>query len=92
MELIFRIENENYKKVRELLLKDEIASKASLTFREGNEFGVEGYVCLVSGPEEYCKRVKELIKDFATEIEDEEIIKKIREKEKVAIEGLGNLF
>ncbi|HDH91516.1 MAG TPA: hypothetical protein ENF38_01045 [Candidatus Aenigmarchaeota archaeon] len=95
MEFVLRVKEEAYKKLKETLLKDEIASKASIVFREGKDFGLEGYICWISGPEEYCNRVLELSKEIAERLskeKEEEILKKLKEKEKESIEGFGHLF
>ena len=95
MEFVLRVKEENYKKLKEILLKDEIASKASIVFREGKDFGLEGYLCWVSGPEEYCTKLLELAREIAERLEErkeEEVLKKLKEKEREAIRGFGQLF
>ena len=79
-------------KVKELLFKDEIVSRASILFKDGKEFGKEGFVFIVSGTEEQCERAKELVKELAEELKDkekEEIIKKVEAEQAKAAEGFG---
>jgi hypothetical protein len=96
MEIVLHIEKKNYEKVREVLLKDPKVSLASITFREAKVItGKEGYYCLISGIEEYCKKAIEVAKSLAKEVEKEEkdkVINKIREEEKAAIEGFGAIL
>jgi hypothetical protein len=104
MEIVFQIESANLSKVKDLLLKDETVNRASITFKEGKVFGVEGYVCYVSGTDERCQRALEVVKvkdeegnttELAKKVESgkaEEIIKKIEEEEDRAIEGFGSFL
>lgn len=106
MEILLLIETKNYNKVRDILLKDDVVSRASLTFKEAKSFGdKEGYYCYISGLEEQCKRALKLIKikpegegeiiELAKEIknkEREEVINKIKDEEEKATEGFGNIF
>jgi enoyl-[acyl-carrier-protein] reductase (NADH) len=101
MEVILHVAGNNYAKLKEKLLADEIVNRASIVFKDAKQFDKEGgYLCIVTGTEERCKRALELTKDeegkeLATEIsgeEKEEILKKIKEEEDKAIEGFGGIF
>jgi poly(A) polymerase Pap1 len=93
MEILLQIETENYSKVRELLLKDDLVSRASLTFKEAKAFDKEGYLCYIVGTEDQCKKALEITQKLAKEIKNkEEIINKIKEEDKEAIEGFGGIF
>jgi hypothetical protein len=95
MDLVLQMETRNYNKLREKLLRDDITARASMTFKEGKEYGIEGYVCYASGTEEQMKKMSELSKDLAKEITDkkrDEIIAKIREEESKASEAMGGIF
>ena len=96
MELLLAVESKNYSKLKDILLKDDIASRASLVFKEAKGFGPEeGYYCYVSGADEQCKKVLELTKDLTKEVKDKkkgEIISKIREEEDNASSAFGGIF
>jgi len=100
MELLLLIKTENYPKVKDILLKDDVVSRASIKFKEAKEFEKEGYFCYVSGLEEQCKKASEIIKDeegniLAEEIkgkDKEKIINKFKEEENRAMEGFGGIF
>jgi hypothetical protein len=105
MEIVLQIKPANLSKVKDLLLKDETVNRASITFKEGKSFDVEGYVCYISGTDERCQRALEIVKVkdeegniteiLAEEVEKdkaEEIIKKIKEEEDKAIEGFGSFL
>lgn len=100
MELLLLVKTENYLKVRDILLKDDVVSRASIKFKEGKEFEKEGYVCHISGLEEQCKKALELIKGvegskLAEEItggDKEKIISKFKEEEDKAMESFGGIF
>jgi len=97
MEVIFKIEKQNLQKVKDILLKDEMISKASVTFKESKSLGFEGdyYYCYISGLDEACDKAKELTKDLAEVVDEKdakEIIKKIKSEEETAMTGFGNIF
>lgn len=97
MEAIFKIEKKNLQKVKDILLKDEIVSKASITFKESKSLELKGdyYYCYISGLEEACKKAKELTKglvEIANEVETKKIIEKIKSDEESAISGFGSIF
>jgi hypothetical protein len=104
MEIVLHIESKDYAKVKEILLKDDIVSRSSMTFKEGGIIKKEGYYCYLSGTEEQCKKALELINEKdengeevelakeASEEEKEELINKIKEEEDKAIEGFGGII
>lgn len=106
MDLLLQIEKKDYQKVREILLKDDVVSRASIIFKDAKLFEREGYLCYISGLKDQCKRALELIKtkpeeeseeviELAKEIEEkkrEEIINKIKEEEDIASERFGRIF
>jgi len=96
MELVLLIETKNFQKAKELLLKDDLVSRASIIFKEAKAYGdKEGYYCYISGLEEQCKRALELTKDLAKEVKDKEkdnFISKIKEESEKANEAFGGIF
>ena len=96
MEIVIRIKKENLQKVKNLLLKDETVSRASIIFKEGKSLGLnEDYYCYVSGTEEECKKAEELTKELGKIVKEEEmkkIIEKIKEEEESAMQGFGSIF
>jgi len=97
MEIVVKMKKENLQKVKNLLLKDETVSRASIIFKEGKSLGLENedYYCYISGTEEACKRVEELIKELGEIVKNEEkkkVIEKIREEEESAMKGFGSIF
>jgi hypothetical protein len=96
MELLLSIESKNLQKAKEILLKDDVVSRASITWKDAKSFGgKEGYYIYVSGLEEACKKAVELSKDFAKEIkgkEKEKFIKRLKDEEDKAAEGMGGIF
>jgi len=95
MEIVLNFKSENYAKAKDILLKDDIVSRASLVFKEGSIIGKQGYYCYIRGTDEQCKKALELAKDLAKEIIDKEkldLINKIKEEENRASEGMGGIF
>lgn len=94
MELLLRIRSENYEKIRKMLKKDEVVSKATLVFKEGSTIGKGDYYCYLTGTSETLDRAKELVKGLVEVVENEEkqeVVKRIKEEEQKAIEGFGKL-
>jgi len=97
MEIVIEIKKENLQKAKEILLKDDVVSRATIIFKEAKTLGFDNknYYCYISGLEEQCEKAKELIKDIAELIENEKkdkIIEKIKQEENIALEGFGNIF
>lgn len=95
MEIVLHIASANMNKLKEVLNKDDLVSRASISFREGSIIGKKDYFCLVSGSEEQCKKAIEISKDLAKEADKkdaQDLISKIREEEQKASEGLGGIF
>jgi hypothetical protein len=97
MEVIFKVEKKNLQKVKDILLKDEVISKASVTFKESRSLGLKGdyYYCYVSGLNEACDKAKNVMKDLAEVVKEKDakdIIEKIKAEEESAITGFGGIF
>ncbi|MEM0476672.1 MAG: hypothetical protein QW367_03505 [Candidatus Aenigmatarchaeota archaeon] len=90
------LEKTKLEKVEEILKKNEKLSILSIYFRELKDIELnDKFALILDGPEEYIKIATELIREF-TEIPNEEleekIIKKFKEENLRASEGLGFLF
>lgn len=105
MEIVLQIETKNYQKVKDILLKDDSVSRASIVFKEGNIIGKDEYYSYISGRDEQCKKALELIRqkdektgeviELAKEIigkDKEELINKIKEEESKATESFGSIL
>jgi hypothetical protein len=107
MELVLSMTADKYQKVKDRIQKDNLTSRASMVFKEAKTIneGKEGYYCYISGTEEQCKRILELIAPknpktgevfiYATEVSGKEkdlVIAKIKEEEDKALEGFSGIF
>lgn len=96
MEIVLHLESKNLQKVKDVLLKDDMVSRASIVLKEGKSLlNKEGYYCYISGTEEQCKKALELAKDIAKESNEKDksnVIKKIKEEQDKAAEGFGGIF
>lgn len=95
MEIVLHVASSNMNRLKEALGKDDIVSRASMTFRNGAVIGKGDYFCAVSGTEEQCRRALEVSKDLAKEADAKdagEFLAKLREEEEKAAEGLGGIF
>ena len=104
MEVVISMEMKNLQKVKDILLKDDVVSRASIVFKEAKGItSKEGYYCYLSGLDEQCKRALDILKlkdektgeviELAKEVKDKEnVINKIKEEENKAMEGFGGIF
>ena len=97
MEVVFKIKKQNLQKVKDLFLKDDVISRASVVFKEAKSLGFTGdnYYCYISGVNEACEKAKKLINDFgelAKKEEEKKIIDKIKQEEESAMSGFGGIF
>ena len=97
MQALFFIRMENYSKVRNIVMTDDLISRHSINFRDCNALDIdkEGYYLEIVGDEKAIKKARELLKDLATEVsgkEEDEILQKIAEQEESAMEGFGSIF
>jgi len=97
MELVFKVKKQNLQKAKNVLLKDEMVSKASVVFKESKSLGFSGndYYCYISGLEEACNKAKELMKDLGKitdKKEAEKVISLIKSEEELAMSGFGSIF
>lgn len=96
--MVFSVEDENLKKVRDLVgIGEDSIVRQSLIFRDNRALGLdkEGDYLMIDGSEEACKEAQKRLKDLAEELEGEEketVIKKIEEMENSAMEGFGGIF
>ena len=98
MDVVIHSEGDNYSKLKEKLLLDETVNRASITFKDAKQYGKgSGYLCVVSGDEERCKKALDIATEdeLGTEIDGEEkesVLSKIKEEGDRASEGFGSIF
>ncbi len=97
MKIVFKIKKQDLQKVKNVILKDEVVSKASIIFKESKSLGLKGddYYCYISGLEETCNRAKELMKNLgevANKDDTEKVIAQIKSEEESAMTGFGSIF
>ena len=95
MELILYVERGSADKLREILLKDDVVSRANVLFREAKSLGKDGYYVRVLGSEEQCKRALELAKDLAEEVSGEErekVLKMLESEDEEMLSGFSGVF
>jgi len=95
MEIVLKFEAKDLQKMKDLLLKDNFVSRASIIFKDGSFVNKPGYYCYISGLEDQCKKAIALTNEMAKEAETkdrDEVIQKIKEEESRASEGLGGIF
>jgi len=96
MEIVLQVESKNFQKVKEILLKDDTVSRASIVIKDGKSLiAKEGYFIYISGTKDQCKRAIEISKDVAKEAAEKdkaEVISKIKEEQDKASTGFGGIF
>jgi len=94
---VYLLKKENYKKVEEIITKNEKTSMLSIYFREMKSLGFDDdrVALILDGLEEYLKIAEEILGNLVTKPEkdlEEKIIQKFKEEEERAKEGFGFLF
>lgn len=89
MQTVFEVTKENKNKVENIIKKDDLLSRQSITIRNIED----KFYFLIDGSEEAIQRAKEILKDIAKEAENkDEIIIKIKEEEEQALIGFGSIL
>ena len=95
MKEVLFVKSENKSKVEDILKKDDIISRGSITIRAAASLDIDedGYFFILDMPESSIKRAEELTKDVAEKYKHgDKVIEKVREEEDKAIEGFGNIL
>ena len=97
VDAVYFIPRKDFSEIEQALLKDDMISRQSLTFRNAGNFGSkEDAVCFrISGSDEALLKAKELIGGKGKLIEGaekERIIKQITDEEDVVAQGFGSIF
>jgi hypothetical protein len=95
MKEVFLVKTENKQKVEDMLKKDDIISRGSITIKSPSSIDMkeDGYFFILDMPESSLKRVEELVKGLAEKYKDREtVISRVQEQEDSAIEGFGNIL
>lgn len=97
MDAVYFIPRQDFADVEQALLKDDVVSRQSLTFRNAANFGSkEDAVCVkISGSEDALEKARELIGKKGKLIkgaEREKILKQIADEEDAVAQGFGSIF
>lgn len=97
VDAVYFIPRGDFQELENSLLKDDLVSRQSLTFRNAANLGSkEDAVCIkISGSEEALSRAAELIGDKGKPVEGierEKILKQLAEEEDAVARGFGNIF
>ncbi|RLG07074.1 MAG: hypothetical protein DRN59_01905 [Thaumarchaeota archaeon] len=93
--MILYVERGSADKLREILLKDDVVSRANVLFRDAKSLGKDGYYVRVLGSEEQCKKALELAKDLAEEVSGEErekVLKMLESEDEEMLSGFSGVF
>ena len=95
MELILFVEKASADKLKEILLRDDLVSRANVLFKDAKPLEKEGYYVRILGSEEQCRRALELAKDLAEEVsgeEKEKVLKLLRSEDEEMLSGFSGVF
>jgi len=92
---VFLVKSENKQKVEEILKKDDVVSRGSITIKTPQSLDIkeDGYFFILDLSEEGMKRAEELIRGVAERYKHgKDVIRKAEDQENTAIEGFGNIL
>jgi hypothetical protein len=97
MKEIFLVSKENKSKAEDLLKKDDLVGRGSITVRSASSLDIKDkkikgtdYFIILDASEEAIKKAEELLKELAKKYDKKEnVLKKFDEQENSAIEGFG---
>ncbi|MEM2910833.1 MAG: hypothetical protein QXO01_07205 [Nitrososphaerota archaeon] len=95
LEVVLKVSPENVDKTRDVLLKDDVVSRANVLFRDAKILEREGCYVRIIGTEEQCSKALELTRGVAEEVKGEEreaVLSKLKEEGDAALEGFGRIF
>jgi len=95
MQEVFIVKEADKSKAEDVLRKDDVVGRQSITIRLASNMGLEkeGYFIIINGSEESIKKAEDLIKEFAKKYKNKEnVLEKLREEEDSAAEGLGAIL
>ncbi len=97
MRILFLVKKEDYSKVSNLVLKDDLISRQSINFRDMASLGLkeDGYYLDLDGSEEAVKKAQEILKDLVKEVtgsDKDKVLEIITKQEESANAGFGSIF
>ncbi len=97
MEALYFVESSKFQDVENLLLKDDLVSRQSLTFRAAANYGLkdDGTLVRISGSDEGLEKAEELIGGKGKLMkgpEKERILKLMKDEEDSIAQGFGTIF
>ena len=95
MQEVFLVKAEDKQKAEDIVKKDDIVNRGSIAIKQPSALGFkeDGFFLVIDAQPEAIKRAEELLKGVAEKyMKKEEVLKKIKEEEDRAIEGLGNIL
>jgi adenylate kinase family enzyme len=95
MKEVLLVKSENKQKVEDILKKDDIVSRGSITIKTSQSLDIkeDGYFFILDAQPEVIKRAEELTKGLAEKYKHaKKVIEKVEEQENSAIEGFGNIL
>jgi hypothetical protein len=95
MKIVYLVINENKSKAEDLLKKDEIVNRGSITIRSAPSLDMkeDGYFIIYDGSDEAVKIADKLLKGICEHYKKaDEVLKKLDDQENAALEGFGNIL
>lgn len=95
MKEVFLVKPENKQKVEDILKKDDIVSRGSITIKLPSSLDMDedGYFFILDMPESSIERAEELAMGLIQKYKNKKkVIEKVEEQEDQAIEGFGNIL
>ncbi|MCX8187385.1 MAG: hypothetical protein N3F65_02100 [Nitrososphaeria archaeon] len=95
MALVLYADREKAEKLREILLKDDLVSRANVILKDAKMMDKEGFYIRILGDEKQCERALELSKGLAEEVtgeEKEKILNLMKKEDEEMLSGFSGIF
>lgn len=95
MEIVLYVERGRAERLRDLLLRDDLVSRANVILKDAGFLNRDGFYVRIIGSEEQCERALEISKELAVEVSGEErerVLRALKEEDEDVLSGFSGIF
>jgi len=95
VEIVLYVERGRAERLRDLLLRDDLVSRANVILKDAGFLDRDGFYVRIIGSEEQCERALEISKELAVEVSGEErerVLRALKEEDEEVLSGFSGIF